>query len=61
MKILLKIGSYAGLLLTAIPGLLVFTRQITFEQHTTTTLIGAILWFATAPFWIGKPEKPATR
>lgn len=60
MKLLLKLVSYAGLLLTAIPGILVFARQITFEQHTTTTLIGAILWFTTAPFWVGKKETPAT-
>lgn len=56
MNLFLKLISYAGLVLTAIPGALVFAGLLRFEQYTTWMLIGSVLWFATAPFWVGKEK-----
>ena len=47
-----------GLLLTIGPSVLVFTGVIKFPLHITLMLIGTILWFVSAPFWI-KKEKSA--
>ena len=52
MKVLLIILSVIGLGLTIIPSIRVFTQGITIESHKQLMLIGMILWFATAPFWI---------
>jgi len=52
MNTILKIISFAGLCLTIIPSILVFTDRITFEMHTNLMVVGMILWFATSPFWM---------
>jgi hypothetical protein len=52
MKILLKIVSFAGLALTVVPSFLVFSGSLKFSAHTTIALIGTILWFVSAPFWM---------
>ena len=54
MTLLLKILSVIGLLLTIVPAFLVFSGSMTIELHYTLMLIGTILWFATAPFWMLK-------
>jgi hypothetical protein len=59
MKTTLKIISVAGLLLTLIPSFLVFAGNIDISQHKILMLIGTILWFSTAPFWLGRQEQPA--
>lgn len=57
MTVLLKILSFVGLLLTAGPAFLVFQDVIPWETHATLMLVGTLLWFATAPFWV-KEELP---
>ncbi len=56
MKILLIILSAIGLGLTIVPSVLVFIQDISLESHKQFMLIGMILWFATAPFWIKEQE-----
>lgn len=56
MKVLLIILSVIGLGLTIAPSILVFLQEITMESHKQWMLIGMILWFATAPFWIKEQE-----
>ena len=58
MTTLLKLMSFAGLGLTVVPSLLVFTRAMTWETHATLMFVGMVLWFASAPFWMRerKPE-----
>ena len=52
MKMILKIISLIGLLLTIVPAFLVFSGAMVIETHYTLMLIGTILWFASAPFWM---------
>jgi hypothetical protein len=52
MTLLLKVLSFVGLGLTAVPAFLVFADVITWETHATLMLVGTLLWFATSPFWM---------
>ena len=54
---LLKILSYIGLLLTIAPAILVFSGILQLQQHYTLMLIGTIVWFFTAPFWMLKKKE----
>ncbi len=54
MKIILKILSAIGLVLTLAPSIMVFTGTITLDTHKMFMLVGTFLWFATAPFWMNK-------
>ena len=54
MKKILQILSILGLLLTVLPGILVFTGVLEFEAYKIWVLAGTLLWFASAPFWINK-------
>jgi hypothetical protein len=52
MKRILQLVSLLGLLMTAGPAVLVFGGVLTWTQHTDAMFVGALLWFATAPFWM---------
>ena len=52
MQILLKLLSFVGLALTVVPAFFVFAGTITWSTHATLMLIGTVLWFITAPFWM---------
>jgi hypothetical protein len=54
MKKLLKIVSYIGLALTVVPACLVATGNIELDTNKTLMIIGMVLWFAAAPFWMDK-------
>lgn len=56
MKILLIILSLAGLALTVVPSVLVFLQTISLDDHKFYMLIGMVMWFVTAPFWIKEQE-----
>ena len=56
MMTLLKIISLIGLLLTIVPAFLVFSGNLQIEQHYTLMLIGTLVWFASAPFWMLKKK-----
>jgi len=57
MKKILQIISYLGLILTVSPGFLVFMGKMSFENYKIWVIIGTLLWFTTAPFWINKSIK----
>ncbi len=52
MKMMLKVLSFVGLLLTVGPGFLVFNQMMDLQTHKWIALIGTMMWIATAPFWI---------
>jgi len=56
-KILLKIISFAGLLLTLIPSFLVFSGRMDLNSNKLLMLIGTLLWFIFSPFWINKSKQ----
>lgn len=58
MRSILKLVSFIGLLLTVVPSFLVFSELIELSFHKTLMLIGTLLWFFTAPFWMNKQEQP---
>jgi hypothetical protein len=57
MKIVLKLVSFIGLSLTIAPSLLVYFGTIDIALHKTLMLIGTLLWFFTAPFWLGRQQQ----
>ncbi len=54
MKTLVKLISVVGLGLTIVPAFLVFFHKITLQNHYHLMLIGTIVWFVSAPFWMNK-------
>ncbi len=48
----LKIISCFGLVLTIIPAMLVFKGVIDIKVHYHLMIVGMIMWFGTAPFWM---------
>ena len=52
MDVVLKIISSIGLGLTVVPALLVFAGTIDWRTHAVLMMIGTLLWFLTAPFWM---------
>ena len=54
MKTICKTISYAGLLATVVPSILVFSGAMELDTHKTFMWIGMVLWFGTAPFWLKK-------
>jgi len=60
MTTLLSLISVAGLGLTVVPAFLVFAGAIAWRTHAALMLVGTVLWFATAPFWMGK-ARPGSR
>lgn len=56
MSTVLKLVSLAGLVLTVGPAFFVFAGSITWGTHATLMGVGTVLWFVTAPFWMGADE-----
>ena len=52
MKTILKAISYAALLATVLPSVLVFAGTIELDTHKWIMVIGMVVWFVTAPFSI---------
>jgi hypothetical protein len=53
----MKLASLVGLGLTVVPAFLVAAKLISWQSHAVLMLVGTLIWFATAPFWMGeKPE-----
>jgi hypothetical protein len=57
VKLVLKIISYAGLVLTLVPSFLVFINRIEFDTNKHLMLLGTVLWFSTCPFWMNKSKQ----
>lgn len=56
----LKIVSFLGLVLTILPSILVLAGVFSLDTYKNLTLIGSVLWFVSAPFWINKPKEKKT-
>lgn len=56
MTTLLRLISYAGLALTALPAVFVFYGVLSLERYYLLAAVGMVLWFGSAVLWI-KPEK----
>lgn len=56
MKNLLKIISYTGLALTILPSFLVLKGVIELKTHFLLMIVGMVLWFPTAIFWMKSPK-----
>ena len=54
MKLILKIVSLVGLIVTILPAFLVFVDIITLSNSKVLMMVGTILWFVSAPFWMNK-------
>ena len=52
MKTLLKIVSFAGLILMAASAILVFDDKLAHDRYLILALVGTVMWFATVPFWM---------
>jgi hypothetical protein len=52
MRTALKLISFVGLGLTVVPSFLVFAGRITWDTHAALMLVGTVLWYASAPFWM---------
>lgn len=57
MKSLLKIISFIALAVTLVPSFLVFKGIITPELSKTLMLIGTIVWFVSASFWMNTSDE----
>lgn len=57
MLTILKIISYAALALTLLPAFLVLWGYIEPSLSKTLMLVGTIIWFGTASFWMNKSEE----
>jgi hypothetical protein len=57
MKTLLQILSLAGILLTIVPSVLFFFGSISHPVQNTLMIIGAVVWFGSAGFWLGGKVK----
>ncbi|MCB0529571.1 MAG: hypothetical protein H6565_12090 [Lewinellaceae bacterium] len=51
-RTLLGLLAFAGLLLTLVPSLFVFSGSLSPETNKSLMAAGMLLWFVVAPFWI---------
>lgn len=54
MRSILKIISLVALFITIVPSVLVFTGTISLENNKLLMILGTLLWFVSAPFWMNK-------
>ena len=59
MKLLTQILSAVGLALTVGPSFFVFSGHITWDTHHVLMIIGTVLWFISAPYWMKTKEDVA--
>lgn len=52
MRQIVRLISFLGLLLTIGPSVFVLYGVISWNLHASLMLVGMVLWFSTAPFWI---------
>ncbi len=57
MKILLSTISFAGLTLIIVPACLYLAGFTAKPQMQTLMFVGTLLWFVTAPLWMGKTDR----
>jgi hypothetical protein len=58
MRSWLRVVSFIGLGLTVVPAFLVFAGSMAWTTHARLMMAGTVVWFATAPFWLGRSSNP---
>ena len=53
-KLLLKVISIAGLVVTIAPSFFVFNNNISLAEGKTLMFLGTAVWFIVAPFWMNR-------
>jgi hypothetical protein len=56
MRPLLQIVSWAALAATGLAPVLYVAGQVSLPRTQLVMLLAALAWFATAPFWMGRPK-----
>lgn len=54
MRVILQIVSWAAILATIIPSILFLAGRMTLDQSKWWLLAATVVWFATAPLWMGR-------
>ncbi|NUO80060.1 hypothetical protein HUU05_08290 [candidate division KSB1 bacterium] len=57
MKKVMIVVALLGLALIVIPAMLVFMNRLSWQTHAHLMLLGTILWFVAAPWWMREVEK----
>ncbi len=57
MKRIIQLISFIGLVLTIVPPILFFKGTISHSSQNLYMLAGAVIWFVTAYFWLGRKWK----
>lgn len=55
-RTMLGLLAFAGLILTLLPSVFVFTGTISLQTNKMLMGIGMLLWFIVAPFWIKRAQ-----
>ena len=55
-RIFLSILAIGGLALTLVPAVFVFTGAMASQTNKLLMLLGMVVWFAVAPFWIRRSQ-----
>jgi hypothetical protein len=56
MRLLLQLTSWVALAATALAPVLYVAGQFTLPRTQLIMLLATIAWFATTPFWMGRPK-----
>jgi hypothetical protein len=56
MRVLLQFVSWAALAVTALAPVLYVGGQVSLPRTQLIMLLATIAWFATTPFWMGRPK-----
>jgi hypothetical protein len=56
MRVVLQVVSWAALAGTIVPPALYLNGQITLDDTKLAMLVATVVWFATAPLWMGRPK-----
>jgi len=54
MRVILQIVSWASIVATIVPSLLFLMGRMTLDQSKWVLLVATVVWFATAPLWMGR-------
>lgn len=60
MRLIAKVASGLGLVLTVGPSIAVFLGALDLDSAKVLMLVGTLLWFASAPVWINSPAADAS-
>jgi hypothetical protein len=56
-KRILQTVSFAGLVLSIVPALMMFGGSLSREKYLHLMVLGMVFWFGTAVFWVGRDRR----